>query len=230
MDSFNIIPGKTLIVSDIDGVIADTISDIIVYIWDRYKVRIEESDIVEYNVARAIYEKYCEHTCYDNESSKEFAIGLFGFWKNPGCYVNAKPYPEMWKLYHNWRSVGGEMVFATSRARYHCEITANWLVRFGLVERGTIALHTDKIEAIDLLLNDPEVSFPEDHNSILYIEDDARKVAEASETFKDDPRVMTLCIARPWNDIEFPRNNVVRLAPGFNWKELQEAIDDETTG
>ena len=239
MPKFKIIPGKTLIVSDIDGVIADCTTPFIMFVWDRYGVRIEEKDITDFDVASATYPIYMEYTPRPKMPYKNYEEEIIGAcWRSPAFFLNLNPYHDMWKLYHNWRAVGGRLVFATSRSERHVEITSGWLSRLALVNRGGIPVFDkDKAKSVETLFqaykdmqvdtldgtNNP--SFPDDLN-VLYFEDDPKNIHLAGERFLGRTDVMIVCIKRPWNaDRIFDYKNVIHMATGFNWRQLQEAID-----
>ena len=183
--------GKILLISDIDGVVCDTVSKVLEWINWYYRVLLDTDDIKEYNVEKGI-----SYAIGDETKEKEIGETL---WNN--CWTNAEflkngvyPHYEILKGIKYWVDNKLPVKFTTRRNPELYKITKEWLTEY--LGEGGWELHmlAEKAEIIKQSLKQ--------YDRVIFLEDSLKYASEVNNL----PNVDLFVPARPWNnDSSFKR-------------------------
>jgi hypothetical protein len=192
---------STLLISDIDGVLCDSVSAALRWVWDRYRVVVPYARITRYEMEFPIAAVLCEAGVQvDPERVAEELTNLC--WRNPAHYHLSRPDFDVWHALQRWQSSGRPLQFATRREPHLRHVTAGWLTDHGfdidqdgreLPGGEPLVMSANKIELAQRACDR--------HDRVVFIEDAlhyATPVAAQTEAEVWVP-------AQPWNDAPLPQ-------------------------
>lgn len=196
-------PKKVLIISDIDNVIADTMSMVQIEIWGTWNVLVPIERVTTSSVHKAVSNFFNEKLVFASPDASTIKKWLeLKCWTNPSFYQQIRPYPTYWGALLDWKQVGGKILFLTSRPEEVEKETRQWLDHYGFEnaplwtkKNGTKADTIDKV-----MRANPNFSF-------VYIEDWIKDVASIAESTWHEAEVGRLRCwlrAHPWNQDSSP--------------------------
>lgn len=177
---------NTLIVSDIDGVLANTQDAVIRHIWEQYRVVVTRDDMVQFDLSIALYpkvkEKHSDLTLYD------FSKHLRSYcWNNSHFYHYLYPFTKYWAALQTFyqRHGSGSLMFLTGRPSSLELVTKEWLTRLGFVSSKVV--FSDKKDLVLEKLKAEHIVYVEDRirdaMQAFYV--DNRRKAEKPDTILD---------------------------------------------
>lgn len=118
-----------LLVTDLDGTLANTMDVVLEQIWDATGVAITPEDCHEYDVAQSFLPRL-EHKLDLQALRHCLQVHV---WTNPKVYRQAKPYWSVHQAYQAWIHAGGAFAVMTSRPTEEGvkETTLDWLQYWG---------------------------------------------------------------------------------------------------
>jgi len=191
-----------IIVTDLDGVLVDIMTEILEQIWDALGVALTPEDCTEYDVAKAFGSKL-QHKLDERTLQDCLKIHV---WDNPGVYRSARPYWPVHQTYQSWLRAGGNIAVLTSRPDMPSVVDATraWLHAWGYdgVDFHLSRTYGGKEAALEQILEDLELrragSAPP--SEIWVVEDDPAQAAGMAQVLADNPEVQghVYMLERPW--------------------------------
>jgi len=191
----------TLLISDIDGVLCDSVSAALRWVWDRYRVIVPYARITRYEMEfpiAAVLREAGVEIAPDRIAEELSAL----CWRNPAHYHLSRPDFDLWHALQRWQSSGRPLQFATRREAHLRHVTGGWLTDHGFDLDGDgqslpggrpLVMHADKLGLAQTACSH--------HDRVIFIEDAlhyAKPVAEQSEAEVWVPE-------QPWNAGSLPR-------------------------
>ena len=203
-----------LIISDLDGVLANTLDGVLTFLWEEYKLTFEPDDIDEYDIAAALYKQPVTNVAFPNATLA--AVLEEACWRNPHFFLRLKPYWSVHRAYQLHRAAGGPIVFATARCADvagvaalevddhrvgHADAggaTAAWLQHWGYGDCDLYA-GKDKAELVKKILANLDSRH---HGRDVWFVDDCLATVEVVARAFETMRVFVP--SRPWTDFRYP--------------------------
>jgi FMN phosphatase YigB (HAD superfamily) len=183
-----------ILIVDVDGTIADTITAWRMAVWEAYRVVIYEHEIDQFDAQRATYNKVKISSCYPPNSEEEYDDFLYKrcFW-NPEFYRSLLPLEGLWEALLGW---DGPVIYLTTRHPKLQIETEAWLSRWGFLthEESQVVLMKDKHTFIEEVAR----AAIEDKEEIVFIDDKLKTMVNVSALSL--PNVRCYVPLRPWND------------------------------
>ena len=121
---------STIVISDIDGVLCDSVGGALRWVWDRYRVIVPYARITRYEMEFPISAVMREAgVAVDPARLAEELTTLC--WRNPAHYHLSRPDFDLWQALQGWQNSGRPLQFATRREPHLRHVTAGWLVDHG---------------------------------------------------------------------------------------------------
>ena len=183
-------PRSHIIVSDIDGVLANFYADYQAWLWKRFLICMPSHYQTEYDLVECLYDGRTlrpipalpEDKAVFLECLKEDVLQSESF------YMGLKPHSTIWDAYLKWTFAKGEIEFITSRDSKVQSVTAQWLAYHYF--RPPVVHFKDKVEGLGEI-------YGRTNKRILYIEDCTETVQKVHAA--DLRYVDALLVRRPWN-------------------------------
>ena len=133
------IADRTLVISDLDSVLCDTVPAALGLVFERYGVVVPPRTICRYDMEYAIADSLEAAGIHCALPSLQTELDS-ACWHNGAFFSALKPRTEIWAALHGWQRAGGALQFVTMRKAFLAEVTASWLRRhgFGLSEPGPL--------------------------------------------------------------------------------------------
>jgi len=200
-------PDKTVIVSDLDGVLVDTYIELQWFVWDKYGEWIPAAALDRYVLCEPIHE-HLENAIAGRRlpSLKEFTAEIGkACWDNPDYYRRARPNPAYWQALRNWP---GDLYFLTARPKCVKAATIEWLTRYGFTDRLPRSVRHDDKEYVHLYFAKNKRAVLEVlHNrhsgcEIVMIDDRPETIKDLVDLRKTCKRLRPILVEYPWSRIE----------------------------
>jgi len=199
-------PRTDIIVSDIDGCVANVLEQLQIYVWEKYRFWFTEEIITDFTLEGPLLEAMAASGIKGApQDFQQMRSELYSsVWSVPYWMENARPYFLYWDALRNWRQAGGRLVFATARPKTVVGATLRWLFRWDLIS-------TDKDVAFSFQVSEDTGEVKADTcrrelrtgQNVYFVEDKASACTAASEYLATWPKLLPnfqpLLIARPWN-------------------------------
>jgi hypothetical protein len=187
----------TIIVSDLDGTLTNTMDEVCAIMWDRLRVALCEKDVAQYDVAASFWQNHGVRYFFQHlEALTEFLE--LNIWSNPDVYARVKPYFN-WhqELQHAIRSTDVEVILLTSRPPVPriTQATELWCSLWGYDDCKLLfakAYERGKLEALqEILAASHEEAF------IWFVDDDPALCDHVRQNLPPD-KVWVASPVRPW--------------------------------
>lgn len=189
-------PELPIILTDLDGVVVDTVQEVLVFLHDALDAAVCQQDITEYNIGVAL----SEGLGLPAKTINEMLTGLF---RAGDVFARARPYFDVLQAYIAFINAGGTIIPITSRppGKRVCDATMNWL-ELWMPKAKQPVFTKDKASAVHehMKHSSGEVWFVDDCPTVCF--DVYRHISNlmdaAGEPFED--RLKIYMPLRPWTD------------------------------
>lgn len=191
-----------IVVSDIDGVVADTNRTTLSWLWDKFRLMVPYEAITKFHIGNCVEEYY--RSIGHNSLPGDYIESLImrSLWRNPEFYSSLLPNTTVCSALQALANTQQILLtFLTSRphTKKVRRATEDWLFRYGFGHPQVDFVPRSKTKA-QVIMEDSKHLSSED--LLIQIDDDAR-VYQQLKKFKDRdlisiPTIATL-MKRPWN-------------------------------
>lgn len=194
----------SIIISDIDGVLANTMDSLLAELWYQFHVPIKPEDITMYDFAESLGQKIGMHP----ETLRGWVRNHL--WTRPEFWCKIRPYWAMHEALLTYQTLGGALYFFTNRGfglgdESIRQATVAWLNTLDFARTrldGRFATFCKDTEgkvshagSITDCHTDSEVYVIEDNPEVIQV----LIAAKNDDTFYNPDRVHPLLIGRPWS-------------------------------
>jgi len=191
------------IVSDLDGVLVDLVSEACYWFWQRFHVVVPPANISTFEITDSIYELISRNTevryGHPLYTKDEFQAEVRSkLWQDPAIYMQSKPHFAIWRALLEWPRE--RLLFATNRPQAWGirHATQDWLALHGFSEEQH-ELHfchagcakKDVIAAVRQTL----VNAQGNSSHVIFIEDNQVEAEQVHQAFPD---IDVILVERPW--------------------------------
>lgn len=203
---------RMLVLSDIDGVVANAVEPVLQELWAQFGIALGPSDVTEQNMPDCLWPKVT-HVFRNRAAFRNWMWRVV--WSNPKVMQNLQPHWEEWAAMRELIEGGGDKLvldYVTARHQRLAHETHHWLTWWGMVpEVGGLSVRyctkpkEDVYEELigcaldrstDLTVG-AEQATPE-FVYIVVIEDDVRVAQRVHDMFANESRLIMLVPDRPW--------------------------------